>query len=97
MSHYKKDTHNSGHRRAHGEHALMSSGAAFAHPKCMEGDCLVFIREQTSPPGSVGGDGHALCICGARSEEHLPNLRARIAWRDKHKAEMAAPQEDTAA
>jgi hypothetical protein len=61
----------------------MASGAAYAGPRCMDGDCLVFINEKISPDGSVKGEGHALCVCGERSD-HLPTYRARKRWFSEH-------------
>lgn len=88
MSHYKKNPTNS-HRNAHGPHALMRGGAAYAAPDCYESDCLVFYTECVSPENSVAGDGHALCVCGARSP-HLKSFRLRKIWRDQHRAQEAA-------
>lgn len=70
------------------KHMLEGAGAAYADPRCMKGDCLVFTRQRLSPEGSVKGEGHALCTCGERSP-HLMTYQARKRWMAEHRAATA--------
>lgn len=66
------------------KHMLEGSGAAYADPRCMRGDCLVFHRQRLSPEGSVKGEGHALCSCGERSP-HIMTYQGRKHWMAEHR------------
>lgn len=43
---------------------------------------------------TAAGTGHALCECGASSEE-LPSRNKRAAWHRKHKTEIREQQKGT--
>lgn len=70
-------------------HQLVEGAAAFADPRCMLDDCMVFYRERLSPEGSVAGDGHAMCSCGARGP-HTGSARERRKWQRDHRDEVLA-------
>lgn len=68
-------------------HGLQDEGAAYSSVKCTEKACAKIPTVKRVHQG-IGGDGHALCACGAQSE-HLHSGHAREAWHREHKAEVA--------
>ena len=71
-------------------HALDSEGAPFSSPGCRNGSCVGIPRVMKLNQywGSVGGDGHGKCSCGAESD-HLASGAARRAWHREHKRQVA--------
>lgn len=69
-------------------HTLRGEGMPFATADCQEGRCNSRREVINYWGGGVGGDGHAMCSCGATSG-HLASGGQRKQWHADHKAMVA--------